>query len=466
MLRVLLKTCEDHLFLLFLILAGTAAIFSGVNFELSGWSGDKRDQSMSETHIIVVGGGLAGLSASIEAYRQGQSRNVRVTLIEGEKGVGGNSAKATSGINGAPSYAQKLKNIKDSETDFAKDTLGSGDDLNVHTLVQVLTSKSAEAVSWVHDFDLDISDVRQLGGHSIPRTHRQPPSADGKIAPIGWNIIKALKTYVEAESASSDKIKIMTSTKVNKLITRKSDDDILVTGVQIVDSEGKESIITADAVILTTGGYGCDHTSDSLLKKYAPLKADLPTTNGVFAVGSGVKMGLEAGASVIHMDKVQVHPTGLVDPANPAAKTKFLGPEVLRGCGGLLINQQGERFCNELGRRDYVTKQIMENCSKHAEADIVVAYLVLNEEAAENFGKGTLGFYASKGFFKEYASAKDFEIAIGSPSGSIGKSFSQYSDAIANGKDGFGKVAFPVSFSDNEKLCKLCTYRRLDYCKD
>eukprot|EP01135_Chromosphaera_perkinsii_P007960 Nk52_evm32s1073 gene=Nk52_evmTU32s1073 len=412
--------------------------------------GDKGEGSQ----IVVIGGGLAGLSAAIECHRKAREsgESFHITLIEGQKNVGGNSAKATSGMNGSPSHLQELKGIQDSEELFREDTQRSGDNLNVPTLVRVLTSNSASAVKWVYDFGLDISDVRQLGGHSAARTHRQPPSDDGKIAPIGWNIIKTLKEKIESEIKNSENITILTESKVTQLLSRKDGEEIEVVGVRYVGLDEKEVEMKADAVILTTGGFGCDHTSSSLLAEFAPGKADLPTTNGPFAMGEGVKMGREIGANLIHMDKVQVHPTGLVDPANPGAKTKFLAPEVLRGCGGILLNQSGERFCNELGRRDYVTNKIFDNCSKHSEADITISYMVLNEEAALKFGKGTLGFYESKGFFKKFANAGELNSFLNAPQGSVASSFAAYADSSKAGKDEFGKITFPVTFTPDETL--------------
>merc|ERR1712093_769870 len=61
------------------------------------------------------------------------------------------------------------------------------------------------------------------------------------------------------------------------------------------------------------------------------------------------------GGNGIDMDKVQVHPTGLVDPKDPGSKWKFLAAEALRGEGGLLLNGDGNRFCDELSHRDYVS---------------------------------------------------------------------------------------------------------------
>lgn len=77
----------------------------------------------------------------------------------------------------------------------------------------------------------------------------------------------------------------------------------------------------------------------------------LATTNGAFATGDGVKLGLAIGAGSVDLDQVQLHPTGLVDPRDPTNPSKFLAPEALRAIGGILLNQEGERFVDELSTR-------------------------------------------------------------------------------------------------------------------
>jgi len=71
--------------------------------------------------------------------------------------------------------------------------------------------------------------------------------------------------------------------------------------------------------------------------------------------GDGIKMAMAIGAGTVDMASVQVHPTGLVHEKEPDAKVKFLAAEALRGVGGILVDANGERFCDELGRRDYVS---------------------------------------------------------------------------------------------------------------
>jgi succinate dehydrogenase/fumarate reductase flavoprotein subunit len=67
--------------------------------------------------------------------------------------------------------------------------------------------------------------------------------------------------------------------------------------------------------------YCCIHVF-SFMQEYSPAVAELPTTNGDWAQGEGIQLGAGLGAALLHMEQVQVHPTGFVDPADPAAGTK------------------------------------------------------------------------------------------------------------------------------------------------
>lgn len=153
-----------------------------------------------------------------------------------------------------------------------------------------------------------------------------------------------------------DRVKIYKKARVSKLL---KDESGAVNGVEFVRNGKTETAY--GAVILATGGYAADFTPDSLLKKHRPEYYDLPTTNGDHCTGDGQKMATAIGASAIDLEKVQVHPTGLVDPNEPDAKVKFLAAEALRGVGGLLLDKNGDRFVDELQHRDYVTGKMWEN---------------------------------------------------------------------------------------------------------
>lgn len=164
-----------------------------------------------------------------------------------------------------------------------------------------------------------------------------------------------------------ERVKIIKKARVTKLV---KDSDGSVVGVEY-SHKGKTETAHGP-VVLATGGYAADFTSDSLLKKYRPEYYDLPTTNGDHCTGDGHKLALAVGANAVDLEKVQVHPTGLVDPNEPDAKVKFLAAEALRGVGGLLLDNEGKRFVDELQHRDYVTGKMWENGKVRARSSDVL----------------------------------------------------------------------------------------------
>merc|ERR1719498_2143228 len=230
-------------------------------------------------------------------------------------------------------------------------------------------------------FNLDLSLVARLGGHSQPRTHR------GKERFPGMTITYALIQMLEKVAETTDKARIITKAKVHKLIMN----DGLCEGC--VYEKGGQDYQEFGPVILASGGFGADFTSNSLLAQYRPDLIHLPTTNGEHCTGDGIKMGEAIGAKTIDLEWVQVHPTGLVKPDDADAKIKFLAAEALRGVGGLIFNKEGKRFANELGRRDYVTGEMWKNKAPFR--------LVLNKAASEEIiwhckhytGRGVMKYY-------------------------------------------------------------------------
>merc|ERR1712060_59103 len=148
-------------------------------------------------------------------------------------------------------------------------------------------------------------------------------------------------------------------------------------------------------VILASGGFGADFTQNSLLAQYRPDLMHLPTTNGEHCTGDGIKMGEAIGGKSVDLEWVQVHPTGLVKPDDPDAKIKFLAAEALRGVGGLVLDANGKRFANELGRRDYVTGEMWKNkppfrlCLNKAASDEIIWH------AKHYTGRGVMKYYES-----------------------------------------------------------------------
>jgi succinate dehydrogenase/fumarate reductase flavoprotein subunit len=133
-------------------------------------------------------------------------------------------------------------------------------------------------------------------------------------------------------------IEIRTNCHVTKLVTVTEPYPVgeRVVGVSYAHPEAGTVELRADAVVLTTGGFGFGQVSNSLLSKWTPWLDGMPTTNGSFATGEGVMMAEAAHAALVHMNQVQVHPTGFVDPSDPANPVKFLGASLCQfGVGAL-----------------------------------------------------------------------------------------------------------------------------------
>lgn len=154
-------------------------------------------------------------------------------------------------------------------------------------------------------------------GHSQPRTHRGHDAKFPGMA-ITYALMQRLEELVESDPDRIQIIKKARVTAVNKEGNR-------VTGVTYEFNGEKQSV--DGVVVLATGGYAADFGDTSLLKKHRPDTFHLASTNGTHATGDGLKMLMEIGGNGIDLDKVQVHPTGLVDPKDPGSKWKFLAAE-------------------------------------------------------------------------------------------------------------------------------------------
>ncbi|PCH43547.1 Flavocytochrome c [Wolfiporia cocos MD-104 SS10] len=370
--------------------------------------------------VIVVGGGLAGLSAAHTLLERGAN----VLMLDKQPFMGGNSTKATSGINGAGTQTQQEAGIPDNAKIFFEDTKRSARDLARDDLIRVLTGRSGDAVNWLQDkFGLDLSKVARLGGHTHPRTHRGNAQFPGMVI-----------TYAQMERledlavSNPERVTIKKKARVTRLLK----DGEAVIGVEYQHNGKTENAY--GPVILATGGYAADFTSDSLLKKYRPEYYDLPTTNGEHCTGDGHKLALAAGANAVDLEKVQVHPTGLVDPNDPQAKVKFLAAEALRGVGGLLLDNGGQRFVDELQHRDYVTGKMWEN-GKYP------IRLVLNGAASKEI-EWHCKHYVGRGLMKHYENGADLAKDMGLKPEVLKKTFDDYNAVVKSKKDPFGKKFF------------------------
>merc|ERR1711977_127966 len=405
----------------------------------------ERKKAMS-TRVIIIGGGLAGLSAAHTVIENGG----KVTLGDKMAVLGGNSTKATSGISGTLTKAQVNQNVHDSPMVFEKDILKAAcglthDSPPEHTipLAHVLAYGSGPAVDWLMErFELDLSKLALMGGHSFPRTHR------GKEKFPGFTITY---TLMEALEEIGEKARIITKACAKDLI---KDASGKVVGLEYVKGGKTEKLF--GPVIIATGGFGADFDPDSILVKVRPDIQHLSTTNGEHCTGDGIKMAQELGGGTVDIDRVQVHPTGLVHPDEPNAKVKFLAAEALRGVGGILIDAKGNRFCNELGTRDYVTA-----CMNKGHGPF---RLVLNGKASKEI-EWHCKHYKGRGVMKPFPSGEAIAKDMGIDAKVLAETFATYNKNGADNSCPFGKKFFhnlPLEMNDNFHVAQVCPV--IHYC--
>ncbi len=329
-----------------------------------------------DADVVVIGAGGAGMTAAMTAADAGQ----KVVILESQAMVGGNSARATGGMNAAKTVYQDenefdqaagvektlataAEKYADNETITALaktvseqwaayqanptgyfdsvelmelDTMVGGKGINNPELVKTLCEGTADAIDWLDENGITLHNVSSFGGASVKRIHR-PVNEEGKVVSVGAYMIPLLQENCEKRG-----IDIVLNTTVDTILT---DANGAAVGVSGTDKDGNTVVVNAKSVILATGGFGANL---DMVTQYKPELAGFMTTNAAGAQGQGIEMATAIGAGTVDMDQIQIHPT-------VEANTAALITEGLRGDGAILVNANGERFIDEVGTRDVVS---------------------------------------------------------------------------------------------------------------
>ena len=334
------------------------------------------EDSTVDADVVVVGAGGAGMTAAITAAAEGKN----VVILESQSMVGGNSVRATGGMNAGKTVYQDENEFGESAgvektlktaaekyadnetiTALAKtvseqwaayqanptgyfdsvelmelDTMIGGKGINDPELVETLCANSADAIDWLDEHGITLHNVSSFGGASVKRIHR-PVNEEGKVVSVGAYMIPLLQENCEKRG-----IDIVLNTTVDTILT---DANGAAVGVSGTDKDGNTVVVNAKSVILATGGFGANL---DMVTQYKPELAGFMTTNAAGAQGQGIEMATAIGAGTVDMDQIQIHPT-------VEANTAALITEGLRGDGAILVNANGERFVDEVGTRDVVS---------------------------------------------------------------------------------------------------------------
>ncbi len=367
-----------------------------------------------ETDVVVIGSGLAGLAAAIEAGAAGSS----VVILEKMKGFGGNSTISDGVVAAAGTPMQAESNIVDTPRRMYDDMVKAGLGLNQPELVRILTEQSSEALQWTIDvLGVKYRDrIDQFGGHSVPRcftTHNHSGSA----------IIKQ-----QLHKLKEQGMKIRTRVLLKKILmnNRNRVSGVLVQeGYQYPESEsGVEKRIKArKAVVLATGGFANDI---ALRTSQDPrLTREIGSTNKFSTTGEALREALRIGAMPVHLSWIQLGPW-----ACPDEKGYGIGPDFASYIAfpyGILVNPQtGRRFVNELGDRKMRADAILQ---------VGQPCIGLADEAGVRASGKSIARCLKKGIVKKFDTLEEIAEVYQIPIPSLKKTVETFNMGVDRGRD-------------------------------
>ena len=413
------------------------------------------EDSTVDADVVVVGAGGAGMTAAITAAAEGKS----VVILESQSMVGGNSVRATGGMNAGKTVYQDENEFGESAgvektlktaaekyadnetiTALAKtvseqwaayqanptgyfdsvelmelDTMIGGKGINDPELVETLCANSADAIDWLDEHGITLHNVSSFGGASVKRIHR-PVNAEGKTVSVGSYMIPLLE-----ENCKKAGVQILLNTTANEILT---DANGAAAGIKATGSTGETVTVNAKAVVLTTGGFGANL---DMVVKYKPELKGFMTTNAAGIQGQGIEMAEAIGAATVDMDQIQIHPT-------VEANTAALITEGLRGDGAILINEEGQRFIDEVGTRDVVSAAEIAQTGSYS-------WLVVDQAMAD--ASSVIQGYIKKGYTVTGSTYEELGKAMGVDAAAFAETMEKWNGYVeAKNDPDFGRTSF------------------------
>ncbi|GAA0356809.1 fumarate reductase/succinate dehydrogenase flavoprotein subunit [Actinoallomurus spadix] len=274
--------------------------------------------------VVVIGAGGAGLRAAIEARLQGKKTAIISKSLFGKA--------HTVMAEGGAAAAMGNANPNDNWQVHFRDTMRGGKFLNSWRMAELHAKEAPDRIweleAWGALFDRTKDgkiSQRNFGGHEYPRLAHVGDRTGLELIRTCQQKIVALQQEDHAEFGDYDaRLKVFAETTITRLL--KDEQGRICGAFGYIRETGKFVVFEAPAVVLATGGIG---------------KSFKVTSNSWEYTGDGHALALLAGASLINMEFVQFHPTGMVWP--PSVKG-ILVTESVRGDGGVLKNSDGKRF--------------------------------------------------------------------------------------------------------------------------
>ena len=394
----------------------------------------------ADADVVVVGAGGGGLSAALEAVKQGAQK---VIVLEMTAKTGGALNYTSGSMSAAGTIIQKEDGIEDTVDSYVADIINNGDDFGGkpnEELIRVYANEAAQTFDWLYENglkDCKFSTDRQTGAravfapehalYSVQRTYKASPKDPANYKSAAHEV---LDTLVKAD----DRIEVKLNTKAVKLVA--NDQGQVLT----VETEDGTRYTAEKAVIMATGGYSAN---GKLMAKYVPYGEDYLAGGAAGANGYGLRMMQEVGAGLTAMDAIPTFPMGLVSKDNP--KTGSIASTYTWKTGGIVVNQNGERFCNETESNPSIREVALEEQPGAVQYDIFTDKIVEDLRAANGayFYDAFFADETMRGYHVVESAATLEELAakIGVPAENLTKTVETYNAAVEAGEsDEFGRL--------------------------
>ena len=278
-----------------------------------------------ETDVLVIGGGLAGLCAAIEAAADGTEAGAEVMLLEKLNACGGSSVLSGGLIAFSGTDMQQAAGISDSDTQLYDDLRRAGWQQNVEALVRTYVANQMSAYEWLKRLGTTFLSVELAAGHSQPRAHS----------------LRAMDfmALMEQRARDTGKVKIVFNAAAHRLL--RACGNGRVEGVTAT-IDGKATQIRARrGVVLAAGGFA---RNAEMVNLFVPHQARCVVYCGAGCDGDGVRMAWALGAGL--RDVVHIKGTfGFHPDTGKTAGRDWSKHSVYRGA--ILVNTQAQRYVDE-----------------------------------------------------------------------------------------------------------------------
>ncbi len=409
--------------------------------------------------VVVLGGGGAGLTASITAAQNG----AKVILVEKAGSLGGNTLIAGQGFNACDperqantemseallgqlksyldldpadfgAFAEVLETVKGQINDYiasGSTTLFDSPELHMlHTymggkrtgldgtviepdleLARTFATNALDALEWAESIGAQWNDTTStILGAMWPRSHGL---ANG-------NVITIL-----TDAAKANGVEIVTDTRANELIVENGK----VVGVKATTSEGANVTLHANSgVVLATGGFSANAPMVVEYNNYWPGLSDtMPSTNAPTITGDGIVMAKAVGADLVGMGFAQLMPSS--HPVDGSLFSGIWGSAETQ----VFVNKEGKRYVNEYAERDVLSKAALEQTDG-------IFYIICDNKIAKN---ADVAGMEAKGNVVVADTLEELAEKLGIPADTFVETIERYNSFVdAQKDDDFGKPLF------------------------